>query len=161
VKPPSTDSDRFRSLAAEQSLRANEARLSALVCHAPVGIIEVDNDDRVTLWNPAAESIFGWAADEVIGGPVPFVPEDRREEAEALRQRDLGGETMVGLNLTRHRKDGTLIDILLSSAPLYAADGSHQGSLVVILDVTEQNRALAALRQERSFNRLLLDTSPG
>ncbi len=131
------------------------ARLSAIIRHAPVGVVQVDNDELVTLWNPAAERIFGWTADEVLGKSLPFIPEDKREEAEALHQNDLRGEVQVGLVLTRCRKDGSLIDILLSSAPVYGADGSVQGSMAAIIDVTEQNRALMALRQEQEFSSYL------
>ena len=55
----------------EVELRASEERLRAVIQSSPVAIVEGDLDDRVVTWNPAAELIFGWKADEIKGTRVP------------------------------------------------------------------------------------------
>jgi HTH-type transcriptional regulator, bacterioopsin transcriptional activator and related proteins len=72
---------------------------------------------------PAAERLFGWTAGEVLGGLLPFIPEEKREEHRRMRQRDLRGESFTGLEVRRVRKDGTPIDISVSTAPLHDAAG--------------------------------------
>jgi PAS domain-containing protein len=49
---------------------------------APVGILEVDLESRVIRWNPAAERIFGWSPEEILGRPVPIVPPSKQAEFE-------------------------------------------------------------------------------
>src|SRR5689334_21548492 len=63
----------------EDLQQANEA-LRALIGACPLAIIALGNDGRVTMWNPAAERIFGWSEGEVLGQPLPTVPDGTWEE---------------------------------------------------------------------------------
>ena len=64
----------------EEEIRAGEERLRAAIDGAPAAIVEVGLDNRVSLWNPAAERIFGWSAEEVVGEVVPVVPPRMEDE---------------------------------------------------------------------------------
>lgn len=144
----------------KDQLRTRRVRLEAIIRHAPVGIVQIDKEERVLLWNSAAESIFGWTAVEILGKPLPFIPPDKREEADYLRTQFMEGKVLLGRHLIRRRKDGSLINIQLSSSPIFGEDGSVQGSIAVILDITESTRTKQELRAERRFAEVLLDTSP-
>src|SRR5205085_3379802 len=73
----------IQSRAGWQARGTSEERLRALVAACPAGIVEVDTDRRVRTWNAAAERIFGWRAEEVLGRILPF----RGPDAEADRAR--------------------------------------------------------------------------
>src|SRR5271165_7566045 len=68
-----------RTRADEELRRANQA-LRALIHASPLAIIALDGQGRVTFWNPAAERMFGWGDRDVLGHPLPVVPEDLRQE---------------------------------------------------------------------------------
>src|SRR5689334_5009681 len=81
---------------AEDSLAENRALLAALVKAAPVAIIALDADERVTLWNAAAERLFGWTAAEVVGRKIPFIETGDSEEYARVRDRVWSGQTVTG-----------------------------------------------------------------
>ena len=121
--------------------RRNEAYLRALIQASPLAIISLDTDGNVLTWNPAAERIFGWAAGEVIGGPLPIVPPEGRETSLDLRRRVAEGAVVSNLELIRRRKDGTNVEIRLSTAPVVAL-GDGQGPIMAIIeDISERKRA--------------------
>jgi two-component system, cell cycle sensor histidine kinase and response regulator CckA len=131
---------------AQERLRRSEELLSAIIDASPAAIITVDLERRVRIWNPAAEEIFGWSADEIRGQPLPIVPEDRQQESERLWSEVMEGREIGALELTRRRKDGTEVEISLSAAPLRGRGGELSGLVAVILDVSERAEAHEALR---------------
>ncbi|HJU04177.1 MAG TPA: MASE1 domain-containing protein [Nitrospiraceae bacterium] len=112
--------------------------LSALIQSAPIAIVSIDLQGRITRWNPAAERIFGWRQDQVLGDLPPFIRKDQLAEFEELRERVLQGHTLIDIGLQRQRKDGTPINIRLSAAPLRDAHARIAGVMAVIIDMTEQ-----------------------
>jgi two-component system cell cycle sensor histidine kinase/response regulator CckA len=113
----------------------------ALSEDAPVAVINVDLDGRVQSWNPAAERLFGWRREEVIGGTLPHVPSDQRARFHENLQRVLAGETITGLELPRCRKDGSLVDVNISAAPLRDAEGRVRGAVGVFADIPRRRHA--------------------
>lgn len=129
----------------EEALYETNQMLQAVIQASPLAIIALDLPGNVTLWNPAAERIFGWSEHEVLGYPNPIVPEDQRDEFQAKHARTLQGAIFTELELQRRRKDGSLIDVSISSGPLRAVDGTIRGSMGVIVDITERKRMEEAL----------------
>ncbi|MBB4636682.1 PAS domain S-box protein [Longimicrobium terrae] len=127
--------DRMR---AEREAREAGDALRALVNASPLAIITLDERGDVTLWNPAAERIFGWAADEVLGRPVPFVPERFRDEHRTRREQVLAGAEISGLEALRLRRDGTLMPVSVSVAPLPGRDGGARGLVSFTEDITQR-----------------------
>lgn len=117
-----------------------EDTLRTLVDAAPVPILAFDYDGRVQTWNRAAERMFGWHAAEVIGGPLPSLPEHAEDEFLLLRERILAGETFSGVEGVRKRKDGSAIDVSISAAPLRDAAGQVRGAISVLEDITDRKR---------------------
>ncbi len=83
---------------------------------APAAIIVLDHEGRVILWSPAAEQLFGWREDEVLGHINPVVPDEAMEEYRELLQREMQGQSALNRLCQRKRKDGTMIDVRLSTA---------------------------------------------
>ncbi|HEU0247005.1 MAG TPA: PAS domain S-box protein [Gaiellaceae bacterium] len=134
----------------EDELRAGEERLQAAIRGAPVAIVEVDLGNRVRLWNPAAERIFGWAADEVIGSVVPVVPPEREGEFRSLLERVRKGEAYTGFETVRMRRDGTRIDVEISAAPIRDATGTVVSHMALFSDITDRKRHEQDLRASRA-----------
>ena len=128
-----------------EALRETDEHRQALINASPLAIVDLDPEGRVRSWNPAAERIFGWRQDEVLGGPLPFVPAEHAEQFRDLHGRVLAGDAFDGIELERRRKDGTAIDISVSAAPLFDAAGEVCGVVSVIADVTERRVAERAL----------------
>ena len=116
----------------------------------------------VRSWNAAAEALFGWRADEVLGKRVPFVPPEREAERSVLRKTLLGGDSLPDRRTQRLRKDGSLIDVRLSAAPLRDDAGTIAGVLLMFADATQARRvedALALLRAGQARVRVATDAA--
>jgi len=132
----------------------------ALSEDAPVAVIDVDLEGRVQGWNPAAERLFGWRREEVIGGALPHVPSDQKERFHESLQRVLAGETITGVELPRRRKDGSLVDVNISAAPLRDAEGRVRGAVGVFADIPRKKLAdQEATGREGPFKALIENAS--
>ena len=126
---------------AEEAVRESNNKLRVIIQASPLAIITLDLDGTVKMWNPAAERIFGWSEVETLGRPLPFIPAENQFEFDTLRERVLRGESFAGVEMCRERQDGALIDINISMAPMYSADGSVSSIMAVIADITERKQA--------------------
>ncbi len=138
---------------AEEALRSTNELLQALINAAPLAIDMVDTEGRVKLWSPAAEQLFDWKADEVIGRPLPSVPEELQPEVSEQIRNELLGATHYGLETRRLRKDGSLVDVQLWTSPLHDFERKIIGSVGILTDITERKRAE---RQIQTLNAELL-----
>ncbi len=78
------------------------------------------------LWNPAAERMFGWAAEEVIGLEPPTIPEELAAEHNAVFERVRGGG-QISFATRRIRKDGAMLDVRIDTSALTDSDGEVLG----------------------------------
>lgn len=128
-------------------LQAEEMR-EALVSSSPLPIIVLAATGEILLWNKAAELAFGWSAAEVLGGPLPFIPSERQEEHRAMRAQDLAGQGFTGREIRRKRKDGTWLDLSVSTAPLHDKAGAISGILSIYVDITSRKQAETELKRQ-------------
>ncbi len=132
--------------------KAQEERLQALIDSSPVALVEFGLDTRIRLWNPAAERIFGWTRDEMLGrGGLPMAPPDDRADSEDLFERVLAGESINDLETVRLRKDGTLVPVSIAAAPVRDGSGRIVSNMVAYTDITERKA------QEAEVHRLIDD----
>lgn len=122
--------------------------LEAIIKASPDAVMALDPDGKMTLWNEAAERIFGWSEEEVMGRPNPVVPAGKEAEFRGLLQRVLKGETFSGIEIVRQRKDGSLIDVSLSAAPLHNAEGAVTGVMATLSDITARKRNEEKIKME-------------
>jgi PAS domain S-box-containing protein len=135
---------------AERALREANEHLAAVIQSSPLAIYTLDPTSTVRTWNRAAEALYGWQADEVIGRPLPTIGQDL-EDHTRLRDRVLRGEALRGMEVTRRRKDGTSVNISLSVAPLHDAAGRVTGMLSLAADVTEMRQLEGQYRQAQKM----------
>jgi PAS domain S-box-containing protein len=98
-------------------------------------------DGIITSWNKAAEQLFGYTAEEVIGKPVTIlIPSNRPDEEPAILARIRRGERIDHYETVRQRKDGSFVDISLTISPLKDGQGKIIGASKIARDITERKR---------------------
>ncbi len=145
----------------QESLQETIHALQAVVQASPVPIMALDPDGNVIMWNPAAERVFGWSEAEVLGRFNPLVSEEKKAEHDALRARVLRGESFTDVEVRRRKKDGSPVDISLSTAPLRNAQGDIIGAVAVMTDITERKRMEESLRRQNEYLAALHETALG
>ncbi len=125
----------------EQLLSEQDAWMRALVSASPLAIITVDTALVVRSWNAAAETMFDWRAEEVLGTTLPILPDGQPEERELLWNAINEGKRFDAYPSRRARRDGRLIDVNVSVAPIRDGTGLITGAIKLISD-TSQQRAL-------------------
>jgi two-component system, cell cycle sensor histidine kinase and response regulator CckA len=128
-----------RNAAAEQLRRANET-LRALIQASPVAIVAFDVSGRVTLWNNTAEKLFGWSEQEALEGLPDFVPPQGTDEFEMIRSLNLDGIGLTNLEAQRLRRDRSVVDVAISTAPMRNWAGVVTGMMAVYVDTTDRKR---------------------
>ena len=132
---------------AEKMLRQTTEHLQTLIETAPLPVIELDRNGNVTQWNEASTLLFGWTKDEVLGRPLPYVPEGHEVQADRLWERAVQGCRSTKYEIRRMRKDGTILDLALWSARLPDDGSGVNGSVGFLVDITEQKRVAEALKE--------------
>ncbi|MFW5640293.1 MAG: transporter substrate-binding domain-containing protein [Thermodesulfobacteriota bacterium] len=141
-------------------VRASEEYQRAMIACSPVALYTIDPEGNVLSWNRSAERIFGWRAEEIIGNPLPMVPEDKRGEFDALRKQILAEGGFFGKELMRLKKDGALFPVSLSVAPVRNDCGEIVGILGSAEDITERKTREKQLRESESRFRMFAELAP-
>ena len=123
------------------------ARLFAIVASSTEAIIGTTLDGTITHWNPAAERVYGYRADEAIGRSVVMLaPPELVNDVVGLLERVRRGERVEAYETTRITKDGCRIDVSLGTSPVLDAAGNVVAASSNARDVTERKRAERQLR---------------
>jgi len=123
---------------AEKELR----HLAAIVETTDDAVISKDLNGVIQSWNPAAERLFGYKAQEVVGKSVTIlIPPERPDEEPAILQRLRRGEQIDHYETIRVAKDGRRMNISLTVSPIRDASGKIIGASKVARDITQQKRA--------------------
>lgn len=114
------------------------ARLAAIVESSSDAIISKTLDGTIVSWNHAAELLFGYRADEIVGKSVwELIPERSRDEEEQLLERLGRGEWIEPFDTMRRRKDGGEFEVSVRLSPIKDASGNTTGVSTVARDITE------------------------
>jgi PAS domain S-box-containing protein len=104
-------------------------------------IIAKTLDSVITAWNPAAERMFGWTADEMLGNNMLHIlPVDRLPELKAVLARLVAGAGPQRYETTRLRKDGSTINVSMTMSPIRGPKGTIVGTSTVARDITERKK---------------------
>jgi len=139
--PPAVAADKLLSSFAPDSPELQKAYLEQLVECAPEAISILDTEYRITRLNGEFTRVFGFRPEEALGKRLEplIVPPDRTAETRWLQEALAKGEK-ISLETKRRRKDGALVDVLISSAPVMIG-GTQVGVCALYRDISEQKRA--------------------
>jgi len=131
-----------RTLAEENLLRV-QGRLELHLQQLPVAVISWDTDGRVTEWNPAAERMFGYRRDEVIGRPAAPLIEAAGDESEALALALAGDQSGEPFRVTSENrtKSGATVICEWSIVPMHDVKGEMTGVITIAENVSERERS--------------------
>ncbi len=142
-------------------------RLAAVVEFSGDAIISSTPDGVITSWNRAAESLFGYSSQEIIGRPgILLSSKDRVEETGSVMARVRAGEVVEDLDSIRVRKDGTEFPVSVTVAPIRDEAGTVVGVTSIPRDMTERKQAIAAAQRmaaivENSVDAIIAKTLDG
>ena len=123
--------------------RGEEARrrLAAIIESSDDAIISKDLNGIITSWNAAAERLFGFKPEEIIGQSIlMLIPPDRQHEEPRILERIRRGERIDHYETVRRRKDGSLFDISVTVSPLKDQNGKIIGASKIARDITERTQ---------------------
>jgi PAS domain S-box-containing protein len=106
---------------------------------SPLPIIAINKQQKVIIWNPAAERLLGWSKQEVLGSRIPIIPREEEETFQLRASAKLSGQTFHHVQLNFQRKDGMLIKLTHSALPLYGLNGEIIGSMAIITQIVGQD----------------------
>jgi PAS domain S-box-containing protein len=146
-------SDRKRAEAAlqesERKSRASEQiarQFAAIVQSSDDAILSINLASIIISCNGAAERLYGYMAEDVVGQPITIlIPADRLHEEGTIIDRIRLGERVDHYETVRRRKDGSLVDVSLSVSPLKNAEGGIIGASKIARDITERIRSEAQI----------------
>lgn len=132
-----------------QESLATQARLATIVENSSDAIIGEALDGRIITWNHAAEQMFGYSEDYVLGKPLAplLVPMERFEEDQEMLVQASRGERGSLMETQRLHKDGHLIDVAITCSLIREADGRILGVAKLIHDISDRKRAENYLRE--------------
>ncbi|NHK27952.1 PAS domain S-box protein [Parvularcula flava] len=132
--------------------------LESIINSSNDAIISKTLDSIITSWNPAAQAMFGYTADEMIGTSIRrLIPEDRAHEEDDILARISQGERVDYFETQRLTKNGTLIDISVSISPIHDDAGAVIGASKIARDITQRKLDRALLEESESRFRALAD----
>lgn len=131
---------------------------TALVESADVGIVAKDTDGIVITWNPAAERLFGYTAEEMVGQSIRrLLPADRQNEEDEILARIRAGERIEQLYTKRLHKSGRELDVQVSISPVRDVTGKVVGASKIVQDVGNYMTARRELEASEARFRSMAD----
>ena len=130
--------------AGEERVAIESEHLAAIVRSSDDAILSKDRNAIVTSWNEAAERLYGYSSDEVVGQSVAIIiPPERHGEEFEIIGKVLAGERVEHYETERVRKDGRRVAVSLTASPIHGADGEVVGVSTQARDLSDTQRALA------------------
>jgi PAS domain S-box-containing protein len=131
-------------------LRESEMRYRIFLESSPDPIVVYDMKGIATFVNPAFEQTFGLSRDELLGKQIDFVPADSVAETRTAIELMLSGQKINLFETRRLTRDGTILDVQLSSTLYQGADGQPLGNIVTLRDISDRKRDEEELDRYRS-----------
>lgn len=142
----------IRDITERRLLEQQKSLLSSVIESSNDAVLTTALNETITSWNSAAEAMFGYRAEEAVARSVlMLVPEELHQDTRATLARSLAGETVRHFETQRCCKDGSILAVSQTLAPLRDADGAVIGVTVTIRDLTDRKAAeyrLEAMRED-------------
>ena len=148
ITPPESE-NQLLQIEATQDIRTRE-KLFAIVESAPIAIITVDAEGLVDTWNVEAERIFDKLEDQAIGKTLGSLAGRQHATLSAIEERVKKGERIKNWPFSIRRSEEQILDLEISASPLHSQEGGITGTVAIVSDVTQRNRAERMLQELNS-----------
>lgn len=150
----------FRDVTSQRQAEVASSLLAAIVESSNDAIVGKTLDGKITSWNRAAQAMFGYTAEEVIGQSVQMlIPPERADEEQRIQQCLSNGEKVPAFDTVRLDKAGRPLDVSITVSPILDRAGRIIGASKIARDVTRQRRAEMALRGSQARLRFTLESA--
>ncbi|MCC6614949.1 MAG: PAS domain-containing sensor histidine kinase [Anaerolineae bacterium] len=151
----------FYDITEQKEIEEQRRYQALLMRNVSDAVISTDGDMKIRSWNPAAEMLYGWKAEEVIGKPIADIA---RGEHETIPQNEIMAELRTHGSwfgeVSQKRKDGSKVYVLASTSLVTNQAGNRLGLVSVNKDITERKQMELALRESEQRFRTMADTAP-
>jgi PAS domain S-box-containing protein len=137
---------------AEEELRRTADELRGWFEASPLAMCSLSAGDIVLSWNRAAEGLFGWQANEVIGKSLPIVSDASRAEAAELTAQVIAGKPVMDYETQRLCRDGSVREVSVSTAALHDAAGKARGVVALYTDIGHRKQLERQLHQAQKMD---------
>jgi PAS domain S-box-containing protein len=137
-----------RDVSHRKEIERTRAHMEQVITGTRDAVLSKELQGIVTTWNPAAERLYGYSAEEAIGRHVSFlIPAELKSDVRKILDTVRRGEVIDTYETRRVRKDGTMVDVALTISPIGSPAGGLYGASVVARDITDERRR----RRARDF----------
>lgn len=143
-----------------EDLKSTKEQLEFYLQNTEDAVVVVDSNHRVVKTNKSFETIYGWTEHEVLGKPLPTVPDNQKREAEDIYAELLNMRRVTAYETVRQRKDGSLIHVSNFASPIFDSKGNPAVFVLISKDITERKRMSEALVESEKRLRTLIDALP-
>jgi PAS domain S-box-containing protein len=148
----------YEDISEQEEADKDRNLLAEIVRSSHDAIIGMTTGGKIQTWNPGAQRIYGFTADEVIGKDIDIIfPESLLHEKEVLLAKVCQGEFISGFETERKRKDGKIIDVSVTISPIYDRNDQIIGTSTIVKDISAR-KAEERLQQLESQYRDLVDS---
>lgn len=145
-----------RDITERKQLEAKALRLAAIAEHSFEAIVGTDRAGIITDWNPAAQRLYGYSSGEIVGKNIDLL-EPPEAKGEITARIKLAHEGVQSYEARRIAKDGTVIDVSVSTAPIRDAFGAIYGFSLSYRDIRERKKAEEALKKSEHLYRTVIE----
>ncbi|MGE8203269.1 PAS domain S-box protein [Heyndrickxia sp. NPDC080065] len=140
----------------EKDLQSTKQQLDLFLKNTVDSIIIFDLQHIIKV-NKAFEEVFGWTEQEVIGRPIPIIPDFLVEECTKILQQVKNSKHVMSFETIKQRKDGSLVDVNSFVSPIVNEKGNVTAIVSILRDITEHKQMEKALKESEMKYRLLFE----
>src|SRR6185437_3179587 len=149
-----------RDLTERKAAEQVNARLASIIQCSDDAIVSKNLEGIITSWNPGAQALFGYSAEEMVGQPMTrLIPPDRASEEPTILARLARGESTDHFETVRVAKDGRTIDVSVTISPVRNSQGQVVGASKIARDITDRKRAESRVQAQLARLNLLQQTT--
>ena len=148
----------YEDISDQEEAEKDRNLLAEIVRSSHDAIIGMTTSGKIQTWNPGAQRIYGYSADEVLGKDIDIIfPESRLHEKDMLLAKVSQGEFISDFDTERKRKDGKIIDVSVTISPIFDRNNQIIGTSTIVKDISTK-KAEERLQKLESQYRDLVDS---